>query len=99
MTVTLTVFDVSPLDEQVTVAPTLPMVPSFAAMSVTVCVVFQFAGVKVRLAGETVSVVDPDVRATLTTTFDEGCAASFTVSVPLDASGTFKVVVESAMSW
>ena len=51
---------------------------SWAADTVTVCAVFQLPGVKVRVAGDTVTSALP-LRVTLITTSEAGCVFSLTV--------------------
>jgi len=69
---------------------------SVAEASVTVCGEFQLAVVNVRLAPrDTLSTVDPPVRAVVTTTLLVGCAASMTVNVTVPPSRTVTAIVET----
>src|SRR5436189_3595369 len=88
---------VSPDDEHVIVAPSSTWSASSAADTVTVCGVFQFDGVNVRLAGLAVTSVVPELREMETVTFDDGAIASRAVNVAFDASLTVRLVPDVTM--
>ena len=68
---------------------------SSAAHTVTLCAVSQLLGVKVRLAGETVTSLLPVFLFTAITTLEVGSTSSFTVYVAVPPSGTVSVDVDS----
>ena len=76
-----------PVAVAVIVAVPLTVSASWAAATVAVTPVFQFAGVSVTVAGETVMSASP-VRARATATLPVGAALSFRLTAPVPPSAT-----------